>query len=98
GGAAVWNTGAYDPESNLTYWGTGNPAPDWDGRERLRQSVQQLRGRAGRGYREAQVVLPVHSTRRDGLRCDPGPGARGPELAGAAAEGDAVGQPQRADV
>jgi len=31
----VWNTGAYDPESNLTYWGTGNPAPDWDGRERL---------------------------------------------------------------
>ena len=35
GGAAVWNTGAYDAESNLTYWGTGNPAPDWDGRERL---------------------------------------------------------------
>ncbi|MBV9743887.1 MAG: PQQ-binding-like beta-propeller repeat protein, partial [Acidobacteriia bacterium] len=34
GGAAVWNTGAYDPESNLTYWGTGNPAPDWDGRQR----------------------------------------------------------------
>src|SRR5262249_35774532 len=35
GGAAGWNTGAYDPESNLTYWGTGNPAPDWDGRQRL---------------------------------------------------------------
>jgi alcohol dehydrogenase (cytochrome c) len=35
GGAAVWNIGAYDPESNLTYWGTGNPAPDWDGRTRL---------------------------------------------------------------
>jgi alcohol dehydrogenase (cytochrome c) len=35
GGAAVWNTGAYDSESNLTYWGTGNPAPDWDGRQRL---------------------------------------------------------------
>jgi len=35
GGAAVWNIGAYDPESNLTYWGTGNPAPDWDGRQRL---------------------------------------------------------------
>jgi len=35
GGGAVWNTGAYDPESNLTYWGTGNPAPDWDGRQRL---------------------------------------------------------------
>jgi alcohol dehydrogenase (cytochrome c) len=35
GGAGVWNSGAYDPETNLTFWGTGNPAPDWDGRERL---------------------------------------------------------------
>ena len=35
GGAGVWNSGAYDPESNLVYFGTGNPAPDWDGRSRL---------------------------------------------------------------
>ena len=35
GGAGVWNAGAYDPETNLTFWGTGNPAPDWDGRSRL---------------------------------------------------------------
>lgn len=35
GGAAVWNTGSYDPELNLTYWGTGNPAPDWNGATRL---------------------------------------------------------------
>jgi alcohol dehydrogenase (cytochrome c) len=35
GGAGVWNSGAYDPETNLTFWGTGNPAPDWDGRSRL---------------------------------------------------------------
>ncbi len=35
GGAAVWNAGAYDPETNLAFWGTGNPAPDWDGRSRL---------------------------------------------------------------
>src|SRR6188474_3346747 len=35
GGAGVWNAGAYDPETNLTFWGTGNPAPDWDGRHRL---------------------------------------------------------------
>jgi len=27
GGAGVWNTGSYDPELNLTYWGSGNPAP-----------------------------------------------------------------------
>ena len=35
GGAAVWNTGAYDPETNLTYWGTGNPWPDTNGEVRL---------------------------------------------------------------
>ena len=30
GGAPVWVTGSYDPELNLTFWGTGNPAP-WTG-------------------------------------------------------------------
>ena len=35
GGAGVWNAGAYDPELNLVYFGTGNPQPDWDGRSRL---------------------------------------------------------------
>ena len=35
GGAAVWNAGAYDPQTNLVFFGTGNPAPDWDGRMRL---------------------------------------------------------------
>jgi alcohol dehydrogenase (cytochrome c) len=35
GGAAIWNTGAYDPESNLTYWGIGNPSPDTNGGVRL---------------------------------------------------------------
>jgi alcohol dehydrogenase (cytochrome c) len=35
GGAAVWNVGAYDPDSNLTYWGIGNPAPDTNGDVRL---------------------------------------------------------------
>ena len=31
GGAPVWVTGSYDPETNLTFWGTGNPGPDWNG-------------------------------------------------------------------
>ena len=35
GGVGVWNAGAYDPETNLAFFGTGNPAPDWDGRSRL---------------------------------------------------------------
>jgi alcohol dehydrogenase (cytochrome c) len=35
GGAPIWVTGSYDPEADLTYWGTGNPGPDWDGAGRL---------------------------------------------------------------
>ncbi|MDR7304568.1 PQQ-dependent dehydrogenase, methanol/ethanol family [Haloactinomyces albus] len=31
GGANHWVTGTYDPETNLYYAGTGNPAPDFDG-------------------------------------------------------------------
>jgi alcohol dehydrogenase (cytochrome c) len=31
GGATSWTTGAFDPELNLVYWGTGNPGPDYDG-------------------------------------------------------------------
>lgn len=31
GGGNPWVTGTYDPELNLMYWGTGNPAPDFDG-------------------------------------------------------------------
>ena len=34
GGASIWMTGSYDPESNLTYWGIGNPGPDWNGDNR----------------------------------------------------------------
>ncbi len=30
GGASVWVTGSYDPQLNLTYWGIGNPGPDWN--------------------------------------------------------------------
>jgi alcohol dehydrogenase (cytochrome c) len=31
GGGSVWVTGSYDPALNLTYWGIGNPGPDWNG-------------------------------------------------------------------
>ncbi|MFO1183543.1 MAG: PQQ-binding-like beta-propeller repeat protein [Bauldia sp.] len=30
GGGAFWQTGSYDPASNLTYWGTGQPVPMFD--------------------------------------------------------------------
>jgi alcohol dehydrogenase (cytochrome c) len=31
GGGTTWLPGTYDPELNTLYWGTGNPAPDFDG-------------------------------------------------------------------
>jgi alcohol dehydrogenase (cytochrome c) len=33
GGASIWITGTYDPETELTFWGTGNAAP-WFGDQR----------------------------------------------------------------
>jgi alcohol dehydrogenase (cytochrome c) len=30
GGGAAWVTGSYDPETNTTIWGTGNPVPMYD--------------------------------------------------------------------
>jgi alcohol dehydrogenase (cytochrome c) len=35
GGGGVWNIGSYDPDLNLTYWGTGNPYPTENGNIRL---------------------------------------------------------------
>ncbi|HYL38214.1 MAG TPA: PQQ-dependent dehydrogenase, methanol/ethanol family [Bryobacteraceae bacterium] len=34
GGASVWMTGSYDADANLTYWGVGNPGPDFHGNDR----------------------------------------------------------------
>ena len=34
GGGATWQTGSYDPELNLLYWGVGNPNPDYYGEDR----------------------------------------------------------------
>ena len=35
GGASVWQTGAYDAELNLIYFGIGNPGPDYHSESRL---------------------------------------------------------------
>jgi alcohol dehydrogenase (cytochrome c) len=35
GGGSFWVTGSYDAATNLIYWGTGNPGPDWNPDERL---------------------------------------------------------------
>ena len=34
GGGSVWVTGSYDPDLNLTYWGTGNVGPDYSHEQR----------------------------------------------------------------
>jgi alcohol dehydrogenase (cytochrome c) len=31
GGGPTWNTGSYDPDLNLIYWGVGNPSPNFAG-------------------------------------------------------------------
>ena len=37
GGGSVWVTGSYDPDLNLTYWGTGNAGPDYNARPAARR-------------------------------------------------------------
>ncbi|HEX5045768.1 MAG TPA: PQQ-dependent dehydrogenase, methanol/ethanol family [Gammaproteobacteria bacterium] len=34
GGASVWVTGSYDATLDLTFWGIGNPGPDWNPAQR----------------------------------------------------------------
>jgi len=34
GGASIWTTGTYDPQTNLIFYGTGNPGPDFYGETR----------------------------------------------------------------
>jgi alcohol dehydrogenase (cytochrome c) len=34
GGAVAWFTGSYDAEADIVFWQTGNPGPDYDGKER----------------------------------------------------------------
>src|SRR5207244_1835973 len=34
GGGSIWVTGSYDPSLNLTYWGVGNPGPDFNPAQR----------------------------------------------------------------
>lgn len=39
GSAATWITGSFDPHTNLVYWGTGNPGPDYNGEERTGENL-----------------------------------------------------------
>ncbi len=51
GGGPLWVTGSYDPALNLTYWGIGNPGPDWNGDTRRGDNL----------YTESVVALDADS-------------------------------------
>ena len=69
GGGAMYVTGSYDPSTNLTYWGTGNPVPRYDfGLPSRRQPVHQLDRRLRREERQDAVALPAHRERHPRLR------------------------------
>ncbi len=96
GGAAIWNIGAYDPDTNLTFWGTGNPAPDTNGDVRLGDNL----------YSDCVVALDADTgklkwyyqfTPHDTMDYDSTqvPVLADIEFQGQPAQGHAVGQPQR---
>ena len=60
-GADAWIAGTYDPKLNLTYWGTGQAKSGARGHRR--PALQQRHARAGRRYRQAQMVLPGRAGR-----------------------------------
>ena len=75
GGGPIWVPGSYDPETNLVYWGTGNPSPNYDGSNRegdnlYTASLVALDADTGK----LQLALPVHTARhaRLGFRARPG--------------------------
>ena len=96
GGAAVWNSGAYDADANLVYFGTGNPWPDRDGSVRLGDNL----------YSDSVVALDPDTgklkwhyqfTPHDQMDYDSTqvPILADIAVAGASPQGDAVGEPQR---
>ena len=67
GGATMWITGNYDPDTNLTFWGTGNAAP-WFGDQRPGDNLYTASvGRLRRHDRRHQGTLPVSPEQLVGL-------------------------------
>ena len=77
GGGAMCVTGSYDPATNLTIWGTGNPVPRYDSAVAAgRQPLHQLgASRSDVNTGKIAVVLPVYAERHPRLRRDRHPDA-----------------------
>ena len=97
GGSPIWNAASYDPETNLTFWGTGNPNPGWNG---------DTRTPADNLYSNCVIALDADTgklkwhyqfTPGDEYRLGRHAGSRagGHGVARQAAQADAVCQPQR---
>ena len=65
-GADAWIAGTYDPKLRLIYWGTGQAKAGKNGiGDKLFSNATH---RAGRRYRQAQMVQPARAGRRPGPR------------------------------
>ena len=69
GGGGIWQTGSYDPATNLYIVGTGNPFPIYDPQFRPGDNLYTNSAVAlERRHRQARLALPVHAERFVGLR------------------------------
>jgi alcohol dehydrogenase (cytochrome c) len=91
GGGATWQTGSYDPELNLLYWGTGNPNPDYFGDDRKGDNLYTaslVALNADTGKLKWHFQFTPHDLRRLGLQSRPG--ARRPHHQWSPAQGGEV--------
>ena len=95
GGATVWGYMSYDPETNLFFYGTGNPGvwnPDLrPGDNKWSCAIFARDADTG----EATLGLPGHRARRLGLRRDHGEHPRRHGLAGTHAQAADPSRPHR---
>ena len=71
GGGAFYVTGSYDPASNLTYWGTGNPVPGYDAARRPGDNLYTSSVLAlDAAKRQDRLVFPIYAQRQPRLRRD----------------------------
>ena len=96
GSATTWVTGAYDPETNTLYWGTGNPGPDWNGDVRKGDNLySDCLHRARSRHRREEMALPVHAARHERLGFDPDAEPCGRDRCRPAEEDGSAGESQR---
>ena len=82
GGGSLWVTGSYDPGAQPDLLGHRQSRARLQSRAAAgRQPLHELRGRARRRHRAAEVALPVHAGRSLRLGLDAGAGARRHDVA-----------------